>query len=566
MQPVNAKVEDRAVQSSGQEKTIPSSLSSTEQRRDIALALGLAAVIILSVMVWSLFDYRFPTQDEAAHIMGSIRFKELLMHCRPWQYQWWLQCFSASPFYPPFAYLVGGAFLVTLGQSRLVEHAYMAFFAGLMVVSVWGLTRQLSGGRVAACAAVLFLSAYPVISWLSHIFFLDMPSVAMAAFALMTLLWWRQTNSPDLVRTFLCGVVLGAGCLTKQSVAGFLLPVGLYFAARDLIPLLFRPKEASTRGHIAWLMHTVLVGVITFLVGLPFIAVNYEWNVRRAQGNMQALASWGTHTSGVEGFTSYCSQIPIAMSPILLGVFIVSLLFVRPKDYKRLLPLVLSTVGGICLLSVLPNELQDERYLAPFLILPAIFSGFMVESLIRSGNALKRSAGIALIALAASMFFAYSFVPYPVALPKLPAPLNWGSHDGNPTPRIDWGHTLALETISKIDKDKVVYLNILPNHETLSINVFRLLLLEQGNAYIRVSGSRDWTIVGDRVKFDPKIAQCFHWYLLKTGASGFRFYDERSKEEYAKLVDFVCHGGFYMLVTHKPLPDGSELMLYRRIF
>lgn len=563
---MSVKIEDQIVQSTGKVESIALSKTSPGLGLDIALALGLAAVIILSVMVWSLFDHRFPTQDEAAHIMGSIRLKELLMHCRPWQYQWWLQCFSASPFYPPFVYLVGGAFLATFGQSRFVEHAYMAFFAGLMVVSVFGLTRQLGGGRVAACSAALFLSAYPVICWLSHIFFLDMPSAAMTAFALMTLLWWRQSKSPNLARTSLCGVALGTACLTKQAVAGFLLPVGLYFVATDLFPLLFRRKEAGNGDHVTWFMHTVLVGVITFLVGLPFIAVNYEWNVRRAQGNMQALASWGTHTSGVEGFTAYCSQIPIAMSPILLGVFIVSLAFVRPSDCKRILPLFLSTVGGICLLSVLPNELQDERYLAPFLILPAIFSGFMVESLVRSGNAMKRSAGIALIALAAGMLFAYSFIPYPVSLPKVPSALNWGSHDGNPTPNIDWGHSLVIETINKIDRNKVVYLNILPNHETLNINIFRLLLLEQGNVCIRVSGSRDWTIVGDRVKFDPKIAQCFHWYLLKTGAGGFRFYDVQSKEEYAKLVDYVCHGGSYMLVTHKPLPDGSELMLYRRIF
>lgn len=53
---------------------------------DMALATGMACLFVVATLIWSLFDYRFPTQDEAAHIMNSINFKEMLVHCRLWHY------------------------------------------------------------------------------------------------------------------------------------------------------------------------------------------------------------------------------------------------------------------------------------------------------------------------------------------------------------------------------------------------------------------------------------------------------------------------------------------------
>jgi 4-amino-4-deoxy-L-arabinose transferase-like glycosyltransferase len=524
-----------------------------------------AAASVVLALFWSLYDHRFPTADEAAHIINSITAKGLLEHFRPWHYRWWYEVFTISSFYPPFAYVVNGAFLLVFGQSRFVEHVYMAFFGGLMVSSVYGLTRLLHGGRLAAVTSCLYLSAYPLISWLGHTYFLDMPAVAMTALALMTLLWWRTSSNPNLLRTTLCGLVLGAACLTKQMVVAYIVPVTLYFFIVD-VTRAFRENNSVGIAAKRWLLHTIWFAAICIFVSSPFVLYSCQLYKGWLGTNVEDFAHAGIHHTFIGNLYYFLGILPSVMSPPLLVVFLMSFLFLRRPEYSKLATLIISTVGGLAFTCTCMGTDLEERYLVPFLIAPAIFSGFLTSALYCSAAVWRRTLGMVLILLAVWKYAVYNYSPYPIPLPEPPSFARCREHNGNPNCELDWGYSLVLETIKRMDGDKIVYLNILSNHETLHIHAFELLLREQGNFAILPTGSRKWTIVGDQVQFDPATAWHFQWYLLKTGRTGFRFCDKQSEREYAKLVDYVRNSGSYKLIVQKPLPDGSELMLYRRTF
>jgi 4-amino-4-deoxy-L-arabinose transferase-like glycosyltransferase len=229
------------------------------------LVIGIAVVN----MLWFSFDFHFPTQDEAEHIMNSIVGKDLLRHFHPWSGRWWHQVLTINCFYPPFAYLVNGLFMLIFGQSRFTEQLSLSFFLCLAAGSVYGIVRLLNGNRLAAGLSAFILVAYPLIAHLGHSFFLDLPEVAMTALSLMTLLWWRNSNIPSWKKTALTALVLGISCLTKQLVAAFLLPVGVYLLI-DYCGWTYPFKKPRWD----WLRHIITMGIITAAIGLPFLLVN----------------------------------------------------------------------------------------------------------------------------------------------------------------------------------------------------------------------------------------------------------------------------------------------------
>lgn len=563
---MKTEIKDRIIDPASQEGRNEVRHASNVRLIDVTLPLGIACLFVVSALIWSSFDYRFPTQDEATHIMNSMQFSELLAHCRPWQYRWWYQCYSVSHFYPPFAYVVGGTSILAFGQSWLVKHGYMAFFSGVMAASIYGLTRSIGGGRLAACSAVLFLSAYPIISWLSHTFFLDMPAVAMTAFALMALTWWGKPQRPNGVRTVLCGLAFGAACLTKQMVVGYLVPPVLYLLVKFSLRK-FRAKQRSDdAGEGVWLVHTLCIVAIAMLVCSPFVTASHEFLRGWLNTNVETFANAGVHHSFIGNVSYFLSMLASEMSPVLLCVFAIAMFLLRRIDYGRLAPVLISTMGGLGFTCTCMGTDLEERYLVPFLIAPAILSGFLVEKLVSSAKWWKQILGATVVLLALVKYFTYNFSPYPIALPKLAWPFALSEHDGNPKRYADWGYSFILATIQSVDGNKPVYLNVVPNHDVLHANALSLFFREHRIYTILPTTPRVWTIVGDRVRFDRTSACYPMWYLIKSGDNGFRLCDQQSRDDYEKLIAFVSNGNKYRLVASKVLPDRSELMLYRRTF
>lgn len=532
-----------------------------ERRIDIAIALLIGGLMAALTLAWFSFDHHVPTQDEAAHIFNALDCKGLLAHIHLFRYQWWYRFLTVSPLYPPFVYTVNGALMLVLQEPRFAEQLCMSLFTGLLATSVYAVTRLLHGRRRAACIAGLSVCMYPALAKLSHTFFLDLPEASMTAFGLMILLWWRSQPQMTIARTLLSGAALALACLTKQLVAVYLVPLGLYFLITDLITALRPQPRGADIQRFKRLIHTFCLGMIAALIGSPFIIINYQWNKDRVLQNMQAVAGAGLHISYAEKLGTYFHYFPYSLSLPLLIIFIISILCLRRRDYSLLFPVILSAIGGLGIVCALPAEAQDYRYLAPFFIAPAIFTGFFMEKLFASTNRWRRVAAPAIIGLAIIDYATFNFSPYPLSLPELP----WQSRPScNPERYCDWGYESVLQTINKIDGKRFVTLNLLTNHDALNPQIFRLVLREEGNINVMPTSSRSWSICGDKVS--PLLTPWFIWCLWKTGSTGYKFYDRQSEKNFAQLVSYVRNGNNYQLIMQRPLPDGSQLMLYRRKF
>ena len=124
------------------------------------------------------------------------------------------------------------------------------------------------------------------------------------------------------------------------------------------------------------------------------------------------------------------------------------------------------------------------------------------------------------------------------------------------------GHS-RLRTIDRFEGGKPVYLNILPDYVQLNGNTFELLGRMLGSPVMPTT-SRRWTVMGDVVTFDPKVALYYQWYLLKSGYQGNLLRDGNSEKSYAQLIEFVEHSDKFHLVGSHNLPDGSTMSLYRQ--
>jgi hypothetical protein len=542
--------------------------SSVEPNKIDCLSAGLcAAAIALLTLLWFHFDQSVPTQDEAGHILRSMSFRDYLSHCRPWQYPWWCKSLTISTFYPPFAYLVNGSILLLLGQSRFSEQVGMSLFAAVMALALFAITRLVGGSRGAAFLSVFCLSSYPIVTRLSHSYFLDLPELAMTAAGIAALLWWRSDQPPKVWRTLLSGIILAAACLTKQLVVAYLIPTGIYFLFSDLRRALSHQNDNQAESKLdvrlraAWLIHTVALGLVTTLLTLPVVLHNYASNRGWAAANLEVLSGKIMHPSFLNALWNYTRGLPDNLSPILLTIFVVSAFSLRQDQYLRLLPVIVSSTVGFILTCANLSVPSDERYILPMLISPAILSGLFLARQLDSSNKLLRLSTAFVLVLSGAFYISGNFTPYPLPLPKLPGT---SERQSNPTRFRDWGYPLVVQTIEASDPDKVVFLNLLPNHSSLHVQAFQLFLAEQKIRGIIPITSRVCTILGDRLSFSPRTALYSQWYLWKTGPLGFPLLDKASEDSLKQLIDFVRNSGEFKLMARAPLPDGNELMLYRQ--
>ncbi len=308
---------------------------------DILIAFSLSAITIILVLTWFAFDHRIPTPDEGVHIFNSFTVAELVKHARPWQYQWWYHLVAVSTFYPPFVYFVNSLVLLAFGESRYTEALYTSLYSGLLVSALYAVVRLLNGGRLAACCAGLFICAYPIIAWLSHSWFIDLPGCAMVALSLAMFLWWRRSDKPSMVRTGLAGAVIGLACMSKQTVFAYVGPLGIYFLFLDLIAGLGESKRAGKIAGFSSAIHSLSLILIAAVISAPFLLVSLKLYRSWLNTNAQAFVGGGVHHSFVTNLTGYLAffarsnVLAITFSICLGALFFAALrLSLAAADYR----------------------------------------------------------------------------------------------------------------------------------------------------------------------------------------------------------------------------------------
>lgn len=531
-------------------------------RQDLLLALSVSALLTAGLVCWFSFDHHNPTTDEAGHVLSSIAYGDLLRHSRPLNLTWWHKMLTVSTFYPPSAYIIGGVLKLLLHESRSADVALQAFYCATLSLSTFACARMLGLTSIGAAIAALVIGLYPGIVTLNHSFFLDLPLASMVAFGMAALLFWYR--KPTLRVSLVVGLAVGFACLTKQLVACF-----LFAAAATLVLQLFLEKRLAL---LPLLLRIGLIGLGAAAVALPWVVTNIDATIGLAKYNRESMA--GSHNIVQRGFLSNLAFYGLSLirngSPWLFAVAFLAMISAKAKEHKNLLPVSASAAGGILLISTLNWCDLYARYTMSALIAMAIYTGLAGEKLIESGRPGKFVVALTLT-IALLQYLALYFTPYPLANSVADALVTgqknlpeWCRPEFSaPVPRDAWGAQEALDFVEKSDHSTACWLNIMINQAELNAHTLQLLVAER-NSPVRPTTSLQWTLAGDKVDFSPATACYYQWYLLKTGTTGYKFFDNKNAANFDSLIKFVTESGKFHKKWTFRTPDGQYLSLYRQ--
>ncbi len=544
-----------------------------KRRRSQLIILAVVVLLFAGLLgLWHWLDHSMPAPDDSSYILGSFQYADLLKHPKFWTAHWWYSMLTVNRVYPPTVMLTNGVLRLVCGHGNWVNVLSVMIFSAVLTATVYGTTRLISNSHIAAILAAVIVNLYPQTSCMSHCFLLDAPLMSMVSLGIFALLWWRKNRTWS--RAIICALGLGLACLTKQIAAAYLLGPGLFLLGESILSDVRCREWRRSRQLIVIAVATVLVGLPWLLTNMPYIRFLAEDN----QAYMGKLSLWQVFP---RSFSFYVQSLPSIMSPFLLAVFLVSFVMLAWKKQWRLTPLALSALGGMTLISTLTWSFTSLRYIAPFMLASAAYTGCALGMLHERARA--RLLVYAIIGLGALQFISFNFSPYPIARPAFIAQLSdrlgvnlveiigltqrdrrvSQVRHSNPQPAEDWGQEWALNTIDGVEQGKPVYLNILPDYVQLNGNTFELVARLLGST-VRPTTSRRWTVMGDIVRFEPKVALYYQWFLLKSGYQGNLLRDKESEKNYAALVDFVEHSGKFKLMGSHKLPDQSCMYLYRQ--
>lgn len=136
-------------------------------------------------------------------------------------------------FYPPFAYYISTPFLFIFGSSIQSAVLSQSFFLLMLMLSVYFLGKAVKDEDTGFLSSVAVMTI-PLMGQYSHKFYLDIPTMAVTAFAVFCLL--KSDKFSDTLWSFLFFITAAIGILTKLQFA-------LYLAAPVFIVLILFMKE-----------------------------------------------------------------------------------------------------------------------------------------------------------------------------------------------------------------------------------------------------------------------------------------------------------------------------------
>lgn len=533
--------------------------------RDYLFAGATGLCFFILTFLWFALDHHVPMMDEAGHVLHGLYFRDLFEHASVLKGSWWHSMLTVSQFYPPVVPLVTGFLKATVVSSPFVDVFVHSAFTFVLASSMV-LTGRLMGLTLrASVLAAVFVNLFPGVSSVNHQFMLDFPATAAVAAGMLAMLVWRAR--PGFPAAVAAGLVLGACCMTKQIVAAFLMGTGMFLVLEALFG---GPKEKRA----GLLLQLGALVVSTVVVGLPWVITNASYSKSITDYMTTCFREAGTTFGFAHNLLFYIGCFVPSMTPFLVSLFVISLVYMLATPRGRLiqmklLPVTAMAVTGILLMSTYLCSL--ERYIMPALIFAAFCLGVGFDLLMSR----RMLMAVVLLLVAGLQFVSYNFSPSPLNVPvlselsgrmgvKTMAPTCKNGSKDNPVPAsTDWGYAWVTGAIEKVDKDKPVYLNVLINEPELNAQSFELYFRER-RLPIFGTTSRIWAVSGDIVEFDPEKALYYQWYLFKTANTPFGFKDRDSKEAFEKLSSFVKDSGRFYLAGSHPTPDGAAIELYRQ--
>lgn len=322
-----------------------------------------------NLVFWEHVNKRLYAWDEVAHFFDSVAVAKVLASpaavldlraflstiLPPGVDSWVWSNFSI---FPPFVYSVTSSFYIFSKPSMALAASSNVVFLGILIVSVYGLTKIVIDQRAGLAAAVL-VSFYPLLLGISRRYYLDFPLVAMVSLSLFMLVKTRMFQNRKMV--LLLSFALVAGMLTKVTFPIYLAGPFLYTIA----------KIARNRPALKNLFLCVALASLSIAYYLikPGGLRAYTDFYQTQQIQLRHVTPSPFLVAAV---TYFQVMVRSGTGIAIFAVFLIGLgiVFIRRPEYRTLISSAL--VLPFVLLAVVFPVYYDARYIAPVLPLVAI--------------------------------------------------------------------------------------------------------------------------------------------------------------------------------------------------
>ena len=490
------------------------------ERKDLSLrsavVLGLLATVsflILPNVLWITLDNLPPAWDQAHHSRMSLEFatlfqsKDLLSAIK--------SAFTYASYYPPFYYLSAAPFVALFGYSDDMVCFAQIPYCLLCLAAVFSLGLQTGTKRVALLALV-FVSLNPL--------------TALVATVLSLAYWARSHPRSPLI--YLTGPLLGAAILTKWTALLFTAP-----------PLLYLLWEGRRKRSLV--LFSFVSVVLAFCVACPWYWMQRETILSGLKTTFVSGAKEHDPSALLESLVrNYYFYEQVWFIPPLGELVAVGLLLFlfryREMETKRFL--LLAILPQLTFFLVFPNK--DPRYGMPVVPIILLASVLGFETLHR--ERLRDVFALLFIGLSSLFLLEYSF------LAENPVDTYTKRFQSE-----RWPYEAVLQSLEELRGSEKTSIAFLPEVERCNLNLFLLRMQQRGLGYTI-------TDVAVESPLSERDLSSFDLLITKSGNLSVPHLKEFKE---AFFNEFSARGPAafgYSLFRSWPLPDGSELFVYRR--
>ena len=509
-------------------------------RRDGLLLLALWLICLLLDGLWIQQHQAPPAWDQGDHLSRALGVWQVLSQPAPWSGGWWHSLWAQAPSYRgPLTYMLSAPVLQLLGPSFSSAMASGAVFNGILLLSCYGLGRQLHSRRAGLWAA-LFVAAAPALLNQRTDYLID-----LSLTALMTAGWWVLSQRRWFARqrrwlwSVLSGISLGLVALTR--------PTGLVLLWLPLVLLLVGGLREARRGHWRPLAEGATGGLIAWLLVWPWFSQNWLTILSTINKARQWGVAYqdGLEANSLEGWLYYLKLLPAMLGSSLTALVLVggaiALAQRRPPlkaDKAWLLWWLSFPLGGLLVCILMTSK--DFRFVLPLLPQLAVGLGLVVASVERRWAPVWQAA-LVLVALLGALWSQFGWGPKLSSFPP-----------HRPNPQGGWPLEAIVATVRETSPNQLSTLAVLPDSEGL--NAFNLEA-EGRRQQFRMAARQT---VAPKERLEEELSN-FDWFLSKGGDQGVM-----SDERQARQAELLQGSPAFELVKSWPLPDGSQAQLLRR--
>lgn len=347
-------------------------------------------------------------------------FHDLPRHPTQWAMNYYIHYPALTIlFYPPFFYLIEAGFFAVFGVSHFTAQLTVIFFLFLLSVGAYIFSRQWLP-KVAALGVAILVIGSPEVTYWGRQVMLEIPTYAMAMFAMLAICAYIRRNSPTYL--YLAVLFLLAALYTKFQIAYMVVP-----AATAVV---------MARGwRIVFDRHVIIAMIGGLLLTLPAAYLVYRFG----HGNIVAATGIAGDT-GVfswKAWTAYPEFLPRQLGWVTMVCAAIGLFFAIAAAVDKNAPkpeawfigmLVAWVVSGYLFFSLL--NLREPRHDLPLLFPIISLAAYGIMNLFRT-NALRQGTVLAVALVTYGYSLVYAGPPIVTGYRDIVAYVAENTHEGD---------------------------------------------------------------------------------------------------------------------------------------